>query len=62
LRNGSKEANAALEKERDYAILEAQRATYCDASKLVVALNRVSRSNPAMGFFIEGIIPLKKHP
>lgn len=62
LKNGSKEANQALEDARNYSIQEAQKATYRDASKLANALNKFKKSGPVGAVLGEGIMPFTKTP
>lgn len=57
------------EKARQYAIREAQKATYRDlnaASELVTSLGKFKRSDKgfdkAVGYLVEGIVPFKKTP
>ena len=47
---------------QEYAIKEAQKATYRDASKVATAINQFSRSHPIVGVFVEGLMPFKKTP
>ena len=51
-----------LNRGRNYAIREAQKATFADVSALANALNRFSRSNKAAQFAVEGLLPFKKTP
>ncbi len=55
-----------LNKARVYAVKEAQKATYRDASDVASALGRFQYSNKktvrALGYFVEGILPFKKTP
>jgi hypothetical protein len=51
-----------LDKATEYAILEAQKATYRDVSKLANGLSQISKSSPAAGLLIEGVMPFKKTP
>ena len=58
-----------LEELRSYAINEAQKATYRDASHFANTLNKLSRLNKdaniiskAMGVAVEGLLPFKKTP
>ena len=51
-----------LNRGRNYAIREAQKATFADASAFASALNRLSRRNKAAQFLIEGNLPFKKTP
>lgn len=62
LKSGTKEANSALQRAREYAITEAQKATYRDTSKLANQLNRISKMNWAASVIVEGIMPFKKTP
>ena len=52
----------AIDKGRIYAIKEAQKATYRDASKLADAISQFAKSHKAAGVVIEGVIPFKKTP
>ncbi len=47
---------------REYATLEAQKATYRDASAVAEAINRMSHNNLISNVLIEGILPFKKTP
>lgn len=51
-----------LNRGRNYAIREAQKATFADASAFASALNRLSRRHKAAQFLIEGNLPFKKTP
>lgn len=51
-----------LKRGRNYAIREAQKATFADASALASALNHLSRRHKAAQFIIEGNLPFKKTP
>ena len=52
-----------LAKARQYAINEAQKATYRDASDTAAALNQIARSgNRGLAMFIESVLPFKKTP
>lgn len=53
---------AAIDKGRIYAIKEAQKATYRDASKLADSISEFSKSHKAAGIVVEGVIPFKKTP
>lgn len=55
------ETEAAV-RARNYAVLEAQKATYRDASKVATALSKFSRTNKATALLTEGILPFKKTP
>lgn len=56
-REGARILNAA----REYAITEAQKATYRDYSALATGLNQLKK-NPAAGIFVEGLMPFTKTP
>ena len=62
LNTQNKEGYKLLEKARNYAIKEAQKATYRDASSFATALNNFSRTNRATNFITESILPFKKTP
>ena len=49
-----------LNEARNYAIEEAQKATYRDASKLASNINKLSKSHWAANLIIEGNLPFKK--
>ena len=52
-----------LHKARDYAIKEAQKATYRDFSQAAQAISQMSRNSGNLGsVFIEGVLPFKKTP
>ena len=51
-----------LIKARKYAINEAQKATFRDASKMANMLNRFSHINKGTALVIEGMLPFKKTP
>lgn len=53
---------ALLQRARNYAIAEAQKATYRDASKAAQAISNLGKESPALGFFVEGVLPFKKTP
>lgn len=57
-----KDGEPILERARAYAINEAQKATYRDASALANLLSRAARSNKTAYLFIEGTQPFKKTP
>lgn len=56
------EGLALLNKGRQWAVKEALEATFRDASAVASALNRLERSNAALGFIVGGVIPYKKTP
>lgn len=47
---------------RQYATLEAQKATYRDASAVASALNRLAQTNKALGFGLDAVLPFKQTP
>ena len=49
-----------LEKAREYAVQEAQKATYRDANELATWLNNVK--NPVAKFVVNAVLPFKKTP
>lgn len=51
-----------MEKARNFAIEEAQRYAFREASAFANALSRMSRSNKAGAVIVEGIMPFKKTP
>lgn len=51
-----------LNRGRNYAVREAQKATFTDASALASALNRLSRKHKSAQFIVEGLLPFKKTP
>lgn len=53
---------AALNQAVQYAIREAQRATYHDASALANGLQQFSRSGKVANLLVEGLMPFKKTP
>ena len=53
---------ATLNEARNYAIEEAQKATYRDASAFANTISRFSRSNKVANLLVEGILPFKKTP
>lgn len=52
----------ALERARNYAIQEAQKATFRDASPLASAIQKFGRKNTAAHVLTEGLLPFKKTP
>ena len=58
LRNDEK----LLEKGRQYAIEEAQRATYRDLNKIAKQLNEISRNGGALGFVTDAVLPFRTTP
>lgn len=51
-----------LTQAREYAINEAQKATYRDASKVASWLSKSSREGGGIGWIIESVLPFKKTP
>jgi hypothetical protein len=51
-----------LAKGREYAVEEAQKATYRDFSKTADALNKISKQGGALGFVVDAALPFKKTP
>lgn len=62
LNSGSKEANIALEKAREYSINQAQEATFRQFSQLASDINRIENRNALSKFIVGGIAPFKKTP
>lgn len=58
----SVESIAVMERARNYAISEAQKATYRDASAVASAIQRIAHTNAATEFLVEGVLPFKKTP
>ena len=56
------ENKSLLEQGREYAIEEAQKATYRDLNKLASTLNKVSRDGGVAGFLVDATLPFKKTP
>lgn len=53
---------STLEKARNYAVLEAQKATYRDANVVSTWLNKASRRGGFGGFLVDTVLPFKKTP
>lgn len=53
---------AVMDRAIAYAIKEAHKATYRDASAFATTISRASSGNQALGLFIEGVLPFKKTP
>ena len=53
---------ALLAKGREYAIEEAQKATYRDFNALAQQFNQISRNGGPAGFVLDAILPFKKTP
>lgn len=51
-----------LAKAREYAISEAQKATYRDASEIANTLGKISRKGGVAGFLVDAALPFKKTP
>lgn len=51
-----------LDRAMAYAVREAQKATYRDASALASTLSRAAGSNKTLNLVIEGVLPFKKTP
>ena len=62
LNSGSKEANVALEKAREYAISQAQEATFRQYSQLASDISRIENRNAVSKFIVGGALPFKKTP
>ena len=62
MRNDLGAATNALERARTYAINEAQKATFRDASKFADALARMEKQNAGTKLAIGGLVPFKKTP
>lgn len=61
--NSTKEGRAALDQGRVYAVLEAKKATYRDASKLAQWLNHSARNSGTVGSILwGGLLPFTKTP
>lgn len=61
--DGNQKDAMTLQKARDYAIKEAQKATYRDFSRVAQAISNASRnSGPVANLLIEGNLPFKKTP
>lgn len=51
-----------LAKARAYAVQEAQKATYRDASKFASMMSDISRKGGPAGFIVDAVLPFKKTP
>lgn len=58
----SKISEKQLNKARIYAVEQAQKATFRDASTVASAIQRASNTNKALNVILEGILPFKKTP
>ena len=56
------EGRNQLLKAREWAVQEAQKATFRDASAFASALSRFEQSNKAAGVLVGGLLPFKKTP
>jgi len=54
--------DATLQKAQLYAIEEAQKATYRDASAVASTLSKLSKQNMVANALVEGVLPFKKTP
>ena len=62
LQSGTKEANIALTKARDYATLEAQVATFRQFSWLASKISQIENKNNFTKVVVGGLLPFKKTP
>lgn len=62
LTSHNKDGYKTLEKARNYAIKEAQKATYRDVSDFATGLNYLSHLNKGANIILEAIVPFKKTP
>lgn len=53
---------AQMEQAREYATMEAQKATFRDASELSNLINHIERSNKVASYVIAATVPFKKTP
>lgn len=61
--DGNQKDAVTLQKARDYAIKEAQKATYRDFSRVAQAISNASRNaGSTASILIEGVLPFKKTP
>lgn len=58
----SKISEEQLSKARIYAVEQAQKATFRDASPVASAIQRASNTNKALNVVVEGVLPFKKTP
>ena len=54
--------SAVMEEARKYAMVEAQKATYRDASKAAEVISNFTSKGGILGNFVEGVLPFKKTP
>ena len=62
LQSGTKEANIALTKAREFASYEAQVATFRQFSWLATKINQIENKNTATKVLVGGLLPFKKTP
>ena len=62
LQSGTKEANIALTKAREFASYEAQVATFRQFSWLATKINQIENKNTATKVLMGGLLPFKKTP
>lgn len=62
LQSGTKEANIALTKAREFASYEAQVATFRQYSWLATMINQIENKNTATKILVGGVLPFKKTP
>ena len=53
---------SVMEEARKYAMVEAQKATYRDASKAATVISNFTRRGGIVGNLVEGVLPFKKTP
>lgn len=62
LLSGTTEAQKALASARDYAVSEAQKGTYRDASKLADKISKLASANLGADILVNGVLPFRKTP
>ncbi|MEG2182998.1 MAG: hypothetical protein RRY69_08085 [Oscillospiraceae bacterium] len=62
LESRTAEANKALTSARDVAVMEAQKATYRDASEVADIITKLANRGNIAGFIINGVLPFRKTP
>lgn len=62
LNSNTAQALETLGKARDYAVREAQKATYREANSLSNYLNKIERSSPVAELLVGGLVPFKRTP
>ena len=60
--NPSEATEQQLTAARDYAIKEAQKATYRDASRMASFISKLSKQGTVANLLVEGVLPFKKTP